>query len=270
MKKSDFSLIYNIPEDISGAGCGAHFIGFCLLPAIIILVVIPVMSIDPNFLKDFIELIISSGFFVTLGIVFIFILCPLYFLIRCIMEMFRTIKSRREFYSTPNIEYIKLNDEDIFFKNTCKNCNITIKKSDVESVLLDGNVNTFNNPVGKGSSRQTTYVENLKMTIKTTKGEFIIYPQIKLKQVKGLRFDYINLLKQQIQFYKNYFDNFNINIDSKGTDTIAKLQSNIIAYELETGNSKKSVDYLNIILNIILVIVFIYFFIYFILTMFFL
>ncbi len=258
MKNNDFSTIYNIPEAISGISWSSHFIGFCLF-IVLFLCAIPCILIDINYIKDFIELTVSSGFFATLGMAFIFILCPVYFFIRCIMEIFRTIKCRHKFYSTPNVEYIKLNDDNIFFKNTCKNCDFTIQKSEVESVLLDGKVNTFNNAVGKGSSRQTTYIENLTMTIKTTKGNFVIYPAIKLKQVKEFFIDEIGILKQQIQLYKNYFGNFNVNFDSEGTDSIAKLQSSITAYELETGHSEKSIDYLNIILNIILVMALIYY-----------
>lgn len=133
-------------------------------------------------------------------------------------------------------------------------------KSEVETVLLDGKVKTFHNPVGKGSSRLITYIENLTMIIKTTKGEFIVYPDTKLKQVKGFWIDdYTDLLKQEILFYKTYFGNFYINFDSEGTDILAKFESYVTAYELETGNPTKSKDYLNIILNITLVIVFIYF-----------
>ena len=105
MQDTYFKTIYNIPEEISGLGCIAHFIGLCLYPALG-LFVIPDMFADNGLIQD----IISAGMLVTLGFAFIFIVCPIYFFVRCIMEFYRYKKCKREFYSTPNIEYIELNE----------------------------------------------------------------------------------------------------------------------------------------------------------------
>ncbi|MDE6139005.1 MAG: hypothetical protein K2F57_06005, partial [Candidatus Gastranaerophilales bacterium] len=60
MKDTYFTTIYNIPEGISGLGCGAHLIGFFLLPALIICA-IPCILIDDTWIRDFLELLTSSG-----------------------------------------------------------------------------------------------------------------------------------------------------------------------------------------------------------------
>lgn len=78
MQDTYFKTIYNIPEEISGLGCIAHFIGLCLFPALG-LFVIPDMFADNSLLKGLIQDIISAGMLVTLGFAFIFIVCPIYF-----------------------------------------------------------------------------------------------------------------------------------------------------------------------------------------------
>ena len=260
MNKPDFSTIYNIPEEISGLGFISHFIGFCLLPALIISA-IPCILVDDTWIRDSVELIVSSGILVTLGFVFILIICPTYFFIRFIMELFRYKKCKHKFYSNPNIEYIKLNDDEIFFKNTCPNLDFTIKKQDILNVILNGEVKSVSTVTKYGTPRVATYIENLTLTIKTTNENYTIYPQIKSKHLskKELVIDEFELLKQQIAFYKSYFDNIDVLFDYGGTDTYSETISMVNAYELENGISKKSTNYFDIIYKIILVGLFIYF-----------
>ena len=260
MNKSDFSTIYNIPEEISGLGFISHFIGFCLLPALIICA-IPCILIDDTWIKDTIKLLTSSGFLVILGWIFILIICPVYFFIRSTMELFRYKKCKRKFRSTPNIEYIQLNDDEIFFKNTCPNLDFTINKPDIVNVILYGKVKSVSSITKFGTPRVFTYIENLTLTIKTAKKSYTIYPQIKSKNLsKGkLMLDEIELLKQQIAFYKSYFDNIDVLFDYGGTDTYSETTSAVKAYELENGISKKSNNPFDIIYKIILTGIFIYF-----------
>ena len=234
MKDIDFTTIYNIPEEISGLGYKSHLIGLCLFIALFVCA-IPCVLIDENWIKDSIGLVTQSGILVTLGISFIFILCPLYFFIRFVMEIIRTIKSRHVFYSTPNIEYIKLNSDEIFFKNTCPNYDFSIKKSDIISVILDGKVNSVSGIKKSGTPHVTTFVEKLTLTIKTANESYTIYPQIKRKQLpKGMIIlDEFELLKNQIEFYKNYFDNFYVLFDFDGTDTLSEAVSMVNANKLE-------------------------------------
>lgn len=250
VNKSDFSTIYNIPEEISGLGFISHFIGFCLLPALIICA-IPCILVDNTWIRDSLELITSSGILVTLGWIVILIICPIYFLIRFFMELFRYKKCKPQFYSTPNIEYIRLNEDNVFFKNTCPNYDFTIKKHDIINVILQGDVKTFSYIRHLPTPGIITYVENVTLTIKTTNESYTIYPDTKSKHIRN---GVIELLKQQIAFYKSYFTN--IDIMFSGTDTISES----IAYELNNGiMTKKSTNYFDIIYKIILVGIFIYF-----------
>lgn len=260
MKDTYFTTIYNIPEEISGLGCGAHLIAFCLLPALIICA-IPCILIDDTWIKDSLELLKSSGILITLAWVFILIICPIYFFIRFIVELVRYKRCKREFYSMPNIEYIQLNDDEIFFKNTCPNNDFTIKKQDITRVVLNGEVKSVSYLKATHTPGITTYVENLTLTIKTANETYTIYPQIKLKHIpkKELVIDEFELLKKQIDFYKSYFDNIDILFDFGGTGSISKATSIVKVYELENGISKKSTNYFDIIYKIILVAVFLYF-----------
>ena len=260
MSKSDFSTIYNIPEEISGLGYISHFIGFCLLPALIICA-IPCILIDNTWIRDSVELIVSSGILVSLGWIFILVVCPIYFFSRFVMELFRYKKGKHKFYSTPNIEYIKLNSDDIFFKNTCPNLDFTIKKSDIVNVILEGKVKSVSYLRATHTPGVATYIENHTLTIKTTSESYTIYPQIKLKQLskKELVIDEIELLKQQIAFYKSYFDNIDVLFNYGGTDKISEAMSMVNAYEIENGVNKNSTNFFDIIYIIILIGIFIYF-----------
>lgn len=260
MKDTYFTTIYNIPEEISGVGCGAHFIGFCLLPALVICA-IPCILIDDSWLKDTFELLASSSILIILAWFFILIICPIYFFIRSIMELIRYKRGKQEFYSKPNIEYIQLNNNEIFFKNTCPNNDFTIKKQDIIQVILDGEIKSVSNLKATRTPDVLTYVENLTLTIKTANKSYTIYPQIKLKQIpkRELFIDEIELLKQQIAFYKGYFDNIDILFDFGGTDTISKATSMVKAYELKNGVNKKSTNYFDITYKIILVAIFLYY-----------
>lgn len=251
MRNLDFTTIYNLPEKISGLGYKSHLIGLCLFVALFVCAILCVL-IDGSWIKDSIGLVAQSGILVILGVSFIFILCPLYFFIRFIMEIIRTIKSRHEFYSTPNIEYIKLNDTEILFKNTNNNEDFLVNKSDITKVCLDGKVNTTMGISIKANPQTYTYIENLTLTISTHNDNYIIYPKI---------LD-INTLKKQIEFYKNYFDNFYVLFDFDGTDTVGKLESFAIAHELETGKTEKTTNYFDILLKIIVIVAFIYFIIF--------
>ncbi len=263
MNKSDFSTIYNIPEEISGLGFISHFIGFCLLPALIICA-IPCVLIDDTWIKDSIELLISSGFLVTLSWIFILIICPVYFFIRSAMELYRYKKCKHKFYSTPNIEYIQLNDDEIFLKNTCPNHDFTIRKQDIINVIIDGEIKSVSHLKATGTPGTVTYIKNLTLTIKTAKESYTIYPQIKSKNLskEKLMLDEIELLKEQIAFYKNYFENVDVMFDFAGADNFTESISIVKAYELENGASKKSSNYFDIIYKIILIAVFIYFIYY--------
>lgn len=261
MNKSDFTTIYNIPEEISGLGFISHFIGLCLFIVLFLFALPDILAEGTKWIKDIIELLTSSGILITLGWIFILIFCPVYFFIRFAMELFRYKKCKHKFYSTPNIEYIKLNSDNIFFKNTCPNLDFTIKKSDIANVILDGNVKSVSYLKATHRPEVTTYIENLTLTIKTNSESYTIYPQIKSKHLskKELVIDEIELLKQQIAFYKSYFDNIDVLFDYGGTDTISEAISMVNAYEIEKGVTKKSTNYFDIIYKIILIGIFIYF-----------
>lgn len=235
MKDIDFTTIYNVPEEVSGLGFISHFIGLCLFIVLFFCVLPNILIEGTKWIKDFIELLTSSGILITLGWIFILIICPIYFFIRFVMELYRYKKCKRAFYSTPNIEYIKLNSDEIFFKNTCQNYDFSVKKSDIISVILNGKVNSVSGINPTGTPRVTTFVENLTLTIKTVNDSYTICPQIKQKQLpKGvIILDEIELLKQQIEFYRSYFDNFNVLLDFAGTDTLSEAVSIVDANKLE-------------------------------------
>lgn len=89
------------------------------------------------------------------------------------------------------------------------------------SVLLRGNVNTLHTQKGGESS---TYVENFSLEIKTAQNSYIFYPNVKKKQIIQRKWyecvDNVELYKQQIAFYKNYFDNIRLDINFSYKDTI--------------------------------------------------
>ena len=214
MKETYYTKIYNIPEEISGLGCGSHFIGLCLFAALIICA-IPCILIDDTWIKDLLELVMSSGILITLAWAFILIICPIYFFIRLIMELIRYQRAKQKFYSIPNIEYIQLNNNEIFFKNTCPNNDFTIKKQDIVHVILDGKVKSVKYLKATYTPGVVTYVENLTLTIKTATKSYTIHPHIKSKHIpkEELVIDEIELLKRQIAFYKGYFDNIDVMFD---------------------------------------------------------
>ncbi len=230
MKEAYYTKIYNIPEEVSGLGCAAHFIGFCLFPALIIYAKLCI-SIDDTWIKDFVELLTSSGILITFAWSFILIICPIYFFIRFIMELIRYKREKRKFYSIPNIEYIQLNNNEIFFKNTCPNNDFTIKKQDIINVTLDGEIKSVLCIKVTRTPQVITYVEDLTLTIKTANTSYTIHPAIKLKHIpkEKIVIDEIELLKQQIASYKSYFDNIDITFNYGATDTISKEK----AYELK-------------------------------------
>ncbi len=57
------------------------------------------------------------------------------------------------------------------------------------------------------------------------------------------KLDKIELLKQQIAFYKSYFDNVDVRFDYEGTDAYSKAISMVRAYEIENGVTKESPNY---------------------------
>lgn len=220
--KIDFSINYNIPEKISPLCQISHFIGIFMY--VVFLMIFIYYCPEGNYfneLKELIAIVVSSGWLVTLAMFFIFVCCPIYFFINFIRGIFRYLKNKREFYSTPNIEYVCFNDDSIFFKNTCSEYDFSINKSDVVSVLLRGNVNTLHSQKGGESS---TYVENFSLEIKTAQNSYIFYPNVKKKQIiqrKWYEFvDNVELYKQQIAFYKKYFDNIKLDINFSYKDTI--------------------------------------------------
>ena len=225
MRDSDFTTIYNVPESISGLGCGSYFIGICLFVALG-LCGIPCLLVDETWLKDSIELIFESGIMVTLGMAFVFIICPIYFLIGFVKELYRHKKYKSIFYSTPNIEYIKLNDDEIFVKNTCKNHDFSIKKRDIVNVFLYGDVKSFYYLKATRTPASGSYIENLTLIIKTKNENYTIYPQIKSKSlIKKYKYldDFI-LLKAQISFYKKYFNRISINFNYNKADTLSMIK----------------------------------------------
>lgn len=260
MKEMYYTKIYNIPEEISGLGCGTHFIGFCLFLTLIICA-IPSILIDDTWIKDILELLTSSGILITLAWAFILIICPIYFFIRFIMELIRYKMAKQKFYSIPNIEYIQLNSNEIFFKNTCPNNDFTIEKQDIVHVILDGKVKSATYLKATRTPDVVTYVENLTLTIETATKSYTIHPQIKSKHIpkEELVIDEIELLKRQITFYKNYFDNIDVMFDFEGTDTMSEAISMVKAYKLENETSKKSTNYFDIIYKIVLVVLLLYF-----------
>lgn len=226
MKDIEIRTIYNVPEVVSGIGYISHFIGLCLY---IFLFVFNVFAYGFDIqelqagLKADLQLIQDSGLFVILGMSFIFILCPIYFFVRFFMELFRTKKAKYKFYSTPNIEYITFNDDNLFFKNTIKNNDVLIKKSDIIDVELKGIVRTITGVKKSRTPLETTFIEHLTLTIETKDEKFVIYPNIKVEQIKRQLKNIISyieimdieeLTKLQIDLYKKHFTNFSATFKS--------------------------------------------------------
>ena len=236
MKEINYSNIniYNISESISGISYVSHFVGFSLF-ILLFICVIPCILIDDNWIKDMFDLIVSSGPLLIIGMSFIFILCPIYFLLRFFMELFRIINNRKDFYLKPNIKYIKLNSDKIFVKNTIDKYDLTIEKSDITDVFLSGTVKTVTGITKNKTPKITSFVENLTMTIKTEKDDYILCPQILARDyleqgIKISDIDIFVLLKMEITFYKNYFKKVHVHFDYSKTDTISAQK----AIELES------------------------------------
>lgn len=218
MKNIEFNTIYNIPESVSGTGFISHFIGLFLF-IVLFISGIPCLLNDKIFLQDFLKSIQDSGLFVVLGMFFIFVLCPLYFLVRFFMELFRTKNAKYKFYSNPNIEYITFNDDNLFFKNTIRNNDFSLVKSEIINVELKGIVKTITGVKKSGTPLETIFVENLTLIIKTKDKSFVIYPHIKIKQIKNINdclkiINVEDLIKLQINLYKKHFDNFSVSFES--------------------------------------------------------
>ena len=151
------------------------------------------------------------------------------------MELFRIINNRKDFYLKPNIKYIKLNSDKIFVKNTIDKYDLTIEKSDITDVLLRGTVKTVTGITKNKTPKITSFVENLTMTIKTEKDDYILCPQILARDyleqgIKISDIDIFVLLKMEITFYKNYFKKVHVHFDYSKTDTISAQK----AIELES------------------------------------
>lgn len=239
MENSKFTTIDNVPEKLSGLGYGAHFLGICLFLALIVCE-IPLFVVDgTSWIKEIIEVILSSGIFIILGMFFIFIFCPIYFLIRFLMEFFKCQKSRWEFYSNPNIKYIKLYDDEIFFKNTCSNHDFTIKKRDIVEVILEGKVIRVSdiNDVA-GIYKPKVYITNSTLTIKTKNQQYTIYPNI-------------TKIKRQINFYESYFNNFHVLLNSDEVGIIRDING----FLTEDNQEYRTTDKFNFSFNFIYIIV---------------
>ena len=253
MKNIDFTIIKNIPEKISGQGILGYSLGL-LLYVVLFLFELPCMLIDQSWLKDTVDIIIQSGFFVITGCAIIFIFFPLYYLIRLIMETIRTIRNRRAFYTTPNILYIKLNENDVFFKNTIGANDFSLRKSDINKVLLSGTITTQTAP-GRSGGRKITYVKDLELNIETTYDKYTIFPPIYSNKT----------IDQQIRFYESYFNDFYPLFKSEGPTSQDQLESLKVSYELETGEKEEPTTsdhvfkYFDIIINCIVILAFLYY-----------
>lgn len=238
MKNIEITTIYNVPEAVSGIGFKSHLIGLCLYISLFICA-IPCLIIDKTWLHDFINSILDSGLFVTLAMSFIFVLCPIYFFFRFFMELFRTKKAKFIFYSTPNIEYITFNDDNLFFKNTISNNDFSVMKSEIIDIELKGTIKTITSVKKSGTPLRVTFIENLILTIKTKDKDFEIYPDIKIKQVKRQikdinttikMMDYGELIKLQIALYKKHFVNFRAKFKSDNDSKSLLLASELNNY----------------------------------------
>jgi len=219
MNNIEIKTIYNIPEAVSGIGFISHFIGFYLF-ILLFICTIPCFLIDKTWLQDLLNAIQDSELFVILGLSFIFVLCPIYFFVRFFMEFFRTKKAKYKFYSTPNIEYITFNDDSLFIKNTIRNNDFSLVKSEIINTEFKGIVRTIeiNNVKKSGAPSVTTFIENLTLTIETKDKNFVIYPDTKIKQIKSINtclkmMNEIDLIKLQIDLYKKHFNNFNVSFE---------------------------------------------------------
>mgnify|MGYP004657670711 FL=1 len=232
MKNVEINTIYNIPEAVSGIGFISHFIGLSLY-IVLFIFEIPSLLIDKNYLQDFLKSIQDSGVFVVLGMFFIFVLCPLYFLVRFFMELCRTKMARHKFYTTPNIKYITFNNNNLFFKNTIKNNDFSIMKSEIINAELKGIVRTITATRKSGAPLVTTFIENLTLTIETKDKKFIIYPAVKINQTKKqIIGNEEEIIKLQIDLYKKYFLYFVAVFESDNAP-----ESTILAFKLNNYNS---------------------------------
>lgn len=247
--KIDLSLNYNIPEEIKSDLPLGYLICLALYVVLIPFLLISA-SLDGG-LKDMVDLIVSAGVWPVLGMTFIFVLCPIYCLIKFLWALFKYSKNKKVFYSTPNIEYLKFNEDNIFFKNTCANRDLTIKKSNVLSVSLSGCVKIF--PILKKGYilEDLVLVDNFSMQIKTSSNIYTVYPSIKCKQIKrkwneeAINLDSVDMYELQIAFYKKYFDNIyidiNINIDSETSNCNSLLFAKL---KLETASPQVLIKYI--------------------------
>lgn len=82
------------------------------------------------------------------------------------------------------------------------------------------------------------------MEIKTAQNSYIFYPNVKKAQIIERKWyesiDNIELYKQQIAFYKKYFDNIRLDICFNYDDavSIATLESLVAKYDLEIPDIK--------------------------------
>ena len=155
------------------------------------------------------------------------------------MELFRTKKAKSIFYSTPNIEYITFNDDNLFFKNTISNNDFSVMKSEIIDIELKGTIKTITSVKKSGTPLRVTFIENLILTIKTKDKDFEIYPDIKIKQVKRQikdinttikMMDYGELIKLQIALYKKHFVNFRAKFKSDNDSKSLLLASELNNY----------------------------------------
>lgn len=248
--KIDLSKNYNIPDEIKSELQFGYLICCILFIALFFFSLFVPASMDGDiscYVKDMINSTISAGIWTVLGMVFIFVLSPIYCLIRFILSLFRYLKNRKVFYSSPNIEYLKFNEDNIFFKNTCPNKNLIIKKSDILSVSLSGCIKSFTIVKRGFIPENIILVDNFSMKIKTSSSYYTIYPSIKSKQIKRkwnevesiFGSDSVEMYELQIAFYKKYFDNIdidiNIDISSSNWNLVANDKTLFAKHKLETA-----------------------------------
>lgn len=248
--KIDLSKNYNTPEEIKPELLFGYLTCCIMFIALFFFSLFIPASVEGDifcYVKDMINFTISAGIWVVLGMAFIFVLSPIYYLIRFILSLFRYLKNKKVFYSTPNIEYLKFNEDNIFFKNTCPNKNLTIKKSDILGVSLSGCIKSFT-IVKKGIIPENIIlVDNFSMKIKTSSNCYTIYPSIKRKQIKRkwnevesiFSSDSVEMYELQIAFYKKYFDNIdidiNIDISSSNWNLVVYDKTLLAKHKLETA-----------------------------------
>ena len=89
--QNDNYRIYNLPEEISGVGVIAHFIGLLLFIVLYVAGWYLQTHVDNTMFQDLLDTVVSSGIVITIALGIIFIVCPIYFFIRIIMEFVRTV-----------------------------------------------------------------------------------------------------------------------------------------------------------------------------------